>query len=80
MSKSARTTKASFVYENTSTSTVGEGLLRAGGGGGSGCLEPGGEQKQFGVGRAGGGVWCLTAEGLLSFGSAKGRVGGGRGS
>lgn len=27
MSKSARTTKASFVYENTSKSTVGEGLL-----------------------------------------------------
>ena len=43
------------------------------------CLEPGLEKRQFGVGRGGGGVWYLTAEGLQCFGSVKGQVGGGRG-
>lgn len=56
------------------------GCSPAEGGSGSGCLEPGGEQKHFGVGRAGRGVWYLTAEGLLSFGSVKGSAGGERGN
>ena len=43
-----------------------------------GCLEPGLEQKQFGVGRAGGGARYLTDEGLC-FGSIKGQDGGGGG-
>lgn len=79
MSKSAHTTKASFVYENTSKSTVGEGLLPGWGWQWQwavwnqdwrrGCL---------GLEGGGGGVWYVTAADLHYLGSVKGQVGGRR--
>lgn len=49
MSKSAHTTKASFVYENTSKSTVGEGLLWAGVAVGVGVWNQEGDRSSLGL-------------------------------
>lgn len=75
MSKSAHTTKASFVYENTSKSTVGEGLLP---GWGWEWAVWNQNWRRGSLGLAGGEVWYVTAVDLWSLGSVKGQVGGRR--
>lgn len=75
MSKSACTTKASFVYENTQANPEwGEGLFQA-----AGCLEPRLQKKQFGAGRSLGWGLVLDSGGSPVFSYVNGQVGGGKG-
>lgn len=74
MSKSACTTKASFVYENTQANPEwGEGLFQA-----AGCLEPRLQKKQFGAGRSLGWGLVLDSGGSPVFSCVNGQVEGAR--
>lgn len=83
MSKSACTTKASFVYENTQANPLwGEGLFQAAAvaaAAAADCLVGRLQKRQFGAGRKLGWGVVLDTWGSLVFGYVNGQVGGGKG-